>query len=100
MGQRGLEKESPHHVSGNYALLDQILALHWVRDNIAKFGGDPANVTLFGQSAGAHDSSLLMASPLAKGLFQRVIQESGSPLSPPFRPLAEAAAADDQFLAD
>ena len=99
MAQRGLEQESPHHVSGNYGLLDQILALHWVHDNIAKFGGDPGNVTLFGQSAGAHDASLLMASPLAKGLFQRVIQESGSPLSPPLRPLAEADAANDKILA-
>jgi para-nitrobenzyl esterase len=56
-------------------------------------------VTLFGQSAGAHDSSLLMASPLARGLFRRVIQESGSPLSPPLRPLAEAEAANDKILA-
>ena len=99
MAQRGLEQESPHHVSGNYALLDQILALHWVHDNISRFGGDPGNLTLFGQSAGAHDTSLMMASPLAKGLFQRVIQESGSPLSPPLRRLAEAEAANDKLLA-
>ena len=99
MAERGLEQESSRHSSGNYGLLDQILALHWVHDNIAKFGGDPGNVTLFGQSAGAQDSSLLMASPLAKGLFQRVIQESGSPLSPPLRPLAEAEAANDKILA-
>jgi para-nitrobenzyl esterase len=99
MAQRGLEQESPHHVSGNYGLLDQILALHWVHDNIAKFGGDPGNVTLFGQSAGARDSSLLMASPLAEGLFERVIQESGSALSYPLRTLAEAEAANDKILA-
>lgn len=99
MAQRGLEQESSNHASGNYGLLDQILALHWVHDNIAKFGGDPENVTLFGQSAGAVDSSLLMASPLAHGLFQRVVQESGSPLSPPLRPLAAAEAANDRILA-
>ena len=88
--QRGLSHESLHHVSGNYGLLDQILALRWVQDNIAKFGGNPENVTLFGQSAGAQDASLLMASPVARGLFQRVIQESGSPLSPPLRTLTQA----------
>jgi para-nitrobenzyl esterase len=58
--------------------MDQIAALKWVRENIAKFGGDPANVTVFGQSAGAVDATVLMASPLAKGLFQRVIAESGT----------------------
>lgn len=73
-----LTQESSHHASGNYAILDQIAALKWVRDNIAKFGGDPNNVTVFGQSAGAYDAGLLMTSPLAKGLFQRAIEESGS----------------------
>ena len=58
-----LTKESTHHASGNYGLMDQIAALKWVRDNIAKFGGDPANVTIFGQSAGAVDVNVLMASP-------------------------------------
>jgi para-nitrobenzyl esterase len=73
-----LTRESPHHASGNYGLMDQIAALQWVRDNIAKFGGDPGNVTLFGQSAGAVDANVLMTSPLAKGLFHRVIAESGT----------------------
>jgi len=66
-----------HHSSGNYGLLDQIQALRWVRENIAHFGGDPARVTLMGQSAGAVDICLLMTSPLAKGLFQKAILESG-----------------------
>jgi para-nitrobenzyl esterase len=72
-----LTAESPHHSSGNYGLLDQLAALKWVKQNIAQFGGDPENVTLFGESAGAMDSARLMASPLAAGLFKRVIAESG-----------------------
>jgi len=78
----GLSAESPHHTSGNYGLLDQLAALKWVHDNIAKFGGDPQRVTLFGQSAGAIDTSILVASPLSKGLIQRSIQESGPPIRP------------------
>jgi len=73
----GLTKESPHHAAGNYGLADQIMALHWVRDNIAKFGGNPANVTIFGESAGASDVNALIASPLSKGLFVRVMAQSG-----------------------
>jgi para-nitrobenzyl esterase len=73
----GLTKESPHHASGNYGLADQIMALRWVQENIAKFGGDPKNVTIFGESAGAGDVNALIASPLTKGLFVRVIAQSG-----------------------
>jgi para-nitrobenzyl esterase len=72
-----LTAESPHHSSGNYGLLDQLAALNWVKQNIAQFGGDPDNVTLFGESAGAIDATRLMTSPLAAGLFKRVISESG-----------------------
>jgi para-nitrobenzyl esterase len=72
-----LTAESPQHSSGNYGLLDQLAALAWVKQNIAQFGGDPDNVTLFGESAGAIDAARLMASPLAAGLFKRAISESG-----------------------
>ncbi len=72
-----LTNESGHNSSGNYALLDMIAALKWVRKNIAAFGGDSANVTIAGQSAGAFAVNYLMASPLAKGLFERAIAESG-----------------------
>ncbi len=76
----GLTAESPHHASGNYGLLDQVAALKWVADNISNFGGDPKNVTVFGQSAGAIDIGYLLASPLSKGLISRAIQESGPPI--------------------
>jgi para-nitrobenzyl esterase len=81
-----LTRESPREASGNYGLLDQIAALEWVRKNIGQFGGDPGRVTLFGESAGAIDAGLLLTSPLAAGLFQRVILQSGPVLSLAARP--------------
>jgi para-nitrobenzyl esterase len=85
-----LTAESAHHSSGNYGLSDQVLALHWVRDNIRNFGGDPGNITAFGQSAGAIDASLLMTSPLAKNLFQKAIAQSGAALTATLLPLDAA----------
>jgi para-nitrobenzyl esterase len=92
-----LTKESPHHGSGNYGLLDQIAALHWVQDNIARFGGDPGNVTIFGESVGAMDVNVLMTTPLSKGLFKRVIAESGPVSTAPT--LAEGEKRGEEFAA-
>jgi para-nitrobenzyl esterase len=73
-----LSEESGNDASGNYALLDQISALQWVRDNISAFGGNPKNVTIFGESAGGRSVSVLMTSPLAKDLFHKGICQSGA----------------------
>src|SRR5579872_7081581 len=72
-----LSAESEHHVSGNYGVLDLLAALQWIHRNIAGFGGDPANVTVFGQSGGSWGGCYLVATPMAKGLIHRGIGESG-----------------------
>lgn len=73
-----LTQESPHQASGNYGLLDQVAALQWLKNNIAAFGGNPDNVTIAGQSAGSMSVCVLAVTPLAKGLFHRMIAESGA----------------------
>jgi para-nitrobenzyl esterase len=90
----GLTAESPHHASGNYGLMDMVAALTWIRANAAAFGGDPRNVTVFGQSAGSAAVSLLTASPLARGLFEKAIGESGGQFRPPASHAGPARLAD------
>ncbi|AJP72529.1 carboxylesterase/lipase family protein [Sphingomonas hengshuiensis] len=77
-----LTEEASYGASGNYGILDQIAALKWVQANIAAFGGNPGNVTIFGESAGAGAVNILQASPLARGLFHKVIGESTSQFDP------------------
>jgi carboxylesterase type B len=90
-----LSAESPEGVSSNYALRDQIAALEWVRDNIAEFGGDPGNVTVFGQSSGAQAICDLMMAPRARGLFARAIMQSAPVMRPSHLQMTLAQAEQD-----
>ncbi len=103
LADEGLRAESEHGTTGNYGLLDQIKALEWVRDNVAAFGGDPDNVTLAGESAGAASVSAICTSPRASGLFRRVLLESSTVASvePPhsFRTFEDAIASGKELKA-
>ncbi len=96
-----LSAENPEGVSGNYGMLDQIAALRWIKNNISQFGGDPDNVTIMGQSAGAASVRSLAASPLARGLFNKAIIQSGGGVGTNImrhRPLQEIEKENEQIL--
>ena len=94
-----LSKESPDGVSGNYLFLDLIASMQWVQKNIAGFGGDPENVTIFGESGGGAKADALMASPMAKNLFHRAICQSGTNGPMQVTTLAEAEAIGEKLAA-
>jgi para-nitrobenzyl esterase len=93
-----LTAESPNRASGNYALTDALAALQWVQRNIAAFGGNPANVTIFGESAGAAMSAALVGSPRGARLFQRAISESGTWMGLNLAPMRSRESAEQQTV--
>jgi para-nitrobenzyl esterase len=98
-----MQDESPHHSAGNYGYLDQSAAIHWVHDNIAAFGGNPDNITLFGESAGAFGVVAQTTSPLTRGIVAKAIAESGGGVGRsvvPYPDLATAEKQDEKFAKD
>ena len=95
-----LSKESPHDSSGNYAILDQIEALKWIQRNIDEYGGNPENITVFGESAGAGNIGYLLVSPLADDLFHKAIMQSGGWPIKLDRKLTENEAIGNKFTED